>query len=205
MKKVGLFKWWAVRVTKLKVARTVSVMNETLLHRPPAVLWVMSFLFAAGFPAVAEDRPHPLDTHTADARHADVAAARSPRLRVLMETDAGGDPDDQASLVRFLMYSAQWDVEGIIADRPRLRNERFGTHTGLDLVLAYVDAYAKVHPNLILHDARFPTPDHLRDRTVAGYDDTDDGVDLIVRVLTATTLGLSGLPTGARTAAPPAP
>ena len=40
------------------------------------------------------------------------------RLRVLVETDIGGDADDQASLIRFLMYSPEWDVEGIIADRP---------------------------------------------------------------------------------------
>ena len=29
----------------------------------------------------------------------------------------GGDADDQASLVRLLLYSNEWDVEAIIADR----------------------------------------------------------------------------------------
>ena len=37
------------------------------------------------------------------------------RLRVIIETDAGGDPDDEQSLVRFLLYANEWDVEGIIA------------------------------------------------------------------------------------------
>ena len=40
------------------------------------------------------------------------------KLRVIIETDIGGDADDQASFVRFLLYSNEWDVEGIIADRP---------------------------------------------------------------------------------------
>src|SRR5207249_9008892 len=45
--------------------------------------------------------------------------AESPncKLRVIIETDAGGDPDDEQSLVRFLLYTNEWDVEGIIANR----------------------------------------------------------------------------------------
>jgi hypothetical protein len=41
------------------------------------------------------------------------------RPRVIVETDAGGDPDDEQSLVRFLLYANEFDVEGIIANRPR--------------------------------------------------------------------------------------
>ena len=44
------------------------------------------------------------------------------RLRVVIETDAGGDPDDEQSLVRFLLYAGEWDVEGIIAARPAARD-----------------------------------------------------------------------------------
>jgi len=40
------------------------------------------------------------------------------KLRVIIETDAGGDPDDEQSLVRFLLYANEWDVEGIIANAP---------------------------------------------------------------------------------------
>src|SRR4051794_20936705 len=42
-----------------------------------------------------------------------VIAASSDRLRLIIETDAGGDPDDEQSLVRFLLYANEWDVEGI--------------------------------------------------------------------------------------------
>ena len=40
---------------------------------------------------------------------------------MIVETDAGGDPDDEQSLVRFLLYCTEWDVEGIIANRPVAR------------------------------------------------------------------------------------
>ena len=37
------------------------------------------------------------------------AEDRTSRLRLLIETDAGGDPDDEQSLVRFLLYANEWD------------------------------------------------------------------------------------------------
>ena len=51
---------------------------------------------------------------------ADPAPANG-RIRVVIETDAGGDPDDEQSLVRFLLYANEWDVEGIIANRAQTR------------------------------------------------------------------------------------
>ena len=112
---------------------------------------------------------------------------------MLVETDIGGDADDQASLIRFLMYSPEWDVEGIIADRPAKKFNTDGArnHLGLDvkdgyeLTLAYLKAYKEVYPNLIKHDPRFPTYDYLKERTKPGFDNTDEGVDLIIKVLTA--------------------
>lgn len=40
-------------------------------------------------------------------------AAQRPRLAVL--TDIGGDPDDQQSLVRLMVYSNQFEIEALIA------------------------------------------------------------------------------------------
>ena len=104
------------------------------------------------------------------------------RLRVLLETDAGGDPDDEQSLVRFLLYSSEWDVEGIIANRPVAREgeNRNRERTGLGIVRAMLQAYGECYPRLVQHDRRFPTQDYLWRRTVAGYADTDDGVNLIL-------------------------
>jgi len=104
------------------------------------------------------------------------------RLRLIVETDAGGDPDDEQSLVRFLLYCNEWDVEGIIANRSKARDRENlnAERTGLGIVQRLVKAYGECYPTLIEHDKRYPKPEVLLKRTVAGYDDTDDGVQLIV-------------------------
>jgi hypothetical protein len=103
-------------------------------------------------------------------------------LRVIVETDAGGDPDDEQSLVRFLLYSSEWDVAGIIANRPHAREgeNKNPKRSGLEIVRAQLAAYGRCWPNLVKHDPRFPSPDELRKRTVAGYDDTSEAVELII-------------------------
>jgi hypothetical protein len=106
----------------------------------------------------------------------------SERLRVLIETDAGGDPDDEQSLVRFLLYSNEWDVEGIICNRPVARPgvNRNPERSGLGIVRRLVKAYGESFPKLVKHDPRYPKPEVLLRRTVPGYDDTDDGVKLLM-------------------------
>jgi len=42
--------------------------------------------------------------------------------RIIVETDIGGDADDQATFVRFLLYSNEFDIEGIITNRAVLTN-----------------------------------------------------------------------------------
>src|SRR5512139_1373583 len=93
------------------------------------------------------------------------------RLRLVIETDAGGDPDDEQSLVRFLLYANEWDVEGIIANRPMAREgeNRNPERTGLGIVRRLLDAYGQCHTNLVLNDPRYPTREYLWQRTVAGY------------------------------------
>ncbi len=109
-------------------------------------------------------------------------ASGAERLRVIIETDAGGDPDDEQSLVRFLLYANEWDVEGIIANRPVAREgENLNVErTGLGIVRAHLRAYGECQPNLAKHDSRYPTVQSLMERTFAGYGDTDAGVNLIV-------------------------
>ncbi len=104
------------------------------------------------------------------------------RLRLIIETDAGGDPDDEQSLVRFLLYTCEWDVEGIIANRVVARDgeNKNRERTGLGIVRAQVKAYGECWPNLVQHDARYPKPEALLARTVSGTDDTEDGVNLLL-------------------------
>ncbi len=112
-----------------------------------------------------------------------MARATEQKLRVLVLTDAGGDQDDEGSLVRFLLYCNEWDLQGIIADRPKTSNQ--GAKTGYELARKIVDAYCECYPNLKIHKADYPTPEYIRAHTVAGYDDCDDGVQLCRRVLMA--------------------
>jgi len=121
-------------------------------------------------------------TWTQAAVSAEPAASQSPRLRLIVETDAGGDPDDEQSLVRFLLYTNEWDVEGIIANRIHARdgeNEN-SERTGLGIVRAMIAAYGTSWQNLSKHDPRYPPPDVLQSITVPGHDDVDDGMRLIL-------------------------
>src|SRR4026207_1533379 len=81
------------------------------------------------------------------------------RLRVIIETDAGGDPDDEQSLVRFLLYANEWDIEGIVCTLAKARaGENLNSErTGLGIVRRQLKAYGACHPKLVQHDRRFPT------------------------------------------------
>ena len=109
------------------------------------------------------------------------------KIRIIIETDAGGDPDDEQSLVRFLLYANVFDIEGIIANRKvaRPKENKNPVRDGLGIVRAMVNAYGQCYPNLLMHDKGYPAPEHLMKCTVPGYDDTDDGVNLIINSVDA--------------------
>jgi hypothetical protein len=111
----------------------------------------------------------------------------SERLRVFVETDAGGDPDDEQSMVRFLLYANEWDVEGIIANRPTARDgENLNKErTGLGIVRQLINAYGHCYTNLVQHDPNYPSAAKLLERTVAGYNDTQDGENLLIKTVDA--------------------
>jgi len=115
------------------------------------------------------------------------ALAEEMRPRMIIETDAGGDPDDEQSLVRFLVYTSEFDVTGIIANRREARDgeNKNPVRDGLGIVRSMVLAYGECWPNLVRHDPRFPPAQQLLDRTVAGYG-TDAGVELVIRAVDAT-------------------
>jgi hypothetical protein len=81
-------------------------------------------------------------------------AARE-RPRVLITTDIGGtDPDDFQSMVHFLVYADEFDVEGIVSS-PYGPGRR-------EHILQVVDRYAADYPSLKRHSDRYPEPDALR-------------------------------------------
>jgi hypothetical protein len=109
-------------------------------------------------------------------------AAAGARPRVIIETDAGGDPDDEQSLVRLLVCANDLEIEGIIANRPAARDgENLNPErTGIGIVRRMVQAYAKCWPWLVQHDANYPKPDVLLARTVQGTNDREEAVRLVV-------------------------
>ncbi|SMF65195.1 Protein of unknown function [Alteromonadaceae bacterium Bs31] len=116
---------------------------------------------------------------------ANLAAANKPR--VLVTSD--GEIDDQCSLVRFLLYTNEWDVEGIVTSSSQYH---YHGHRwpGDDWIEPYLNAYEKIYPNLLKHDKAYPSPSYLRVRTVLGNVKTEGemeeisaGSQLIVKVL----------------------
>jgi hypothetical protein len=112
-------------------------------------------------------------------------ALAADRVRIIVETDAGGDPDDEQSMVRFLLYANDFDVEGIIANRPKAIDgeNKNSERTGLGIVRRMVRAYGECWPNLSKNDRRYPSEEYLQKRTMAGYDDVEDGVRLVMEAV----------------------
>ena len=86
-------------------------------------------------------------------------AAGDDRPRIIATTD--GEIDDRCSMVRFLMYAGEWDIEGIIysASKFHWKGHNWAGETWIE---EQIDAYAKVWPNLKQHDPAYPPPDDLR-------------------------------------------
>lgn len=79
------------------------------------------------------------------------------KLRVLLLTDIGNEPDDAESFVRFLLYTNQFDVEGLIATTSTWQRNR----NQPQLLRERVDAYARVLPNLRRHAPGYPDAETL--------------------------------------------
>jgi hypothetical protein len=94
------------------------------------------------------------------------SAAERPRLAVL--TDIGGDPDDQQSLIRLMVYANEFELELLIATAAGTPGELKESVTRPDLILRIVDAYGEVLPNLQRHASGWPAAAELRSRVVSG-------------------------------------
>src|SRR5262249_37076483 len=92
------------------------------------------------------------------------------RLRLVVLTDISGlaageaEPDDGQSMIRLMLYTNEFDIEGLIASS----NMGHGQRVRPELIRRVVDAYEKVRPNLLVHDPRYPQADSLRDGIKAG-------------------------------------
>ncbi len=88
------------------------------------------------------------------------------KRRICVMTDISNEPDDQESLVRFLLYSNEMDVEGLIASTSVWKRNNPDTPA----IHSVIDAYAQVVNNLNTHspDKPYPTADYLHSITKTG-------------------------------------
>lgn len=82
--------------------------------------------------------------------------------RLLVTTDIGGDPDDQQSMIRLMLYSNEFEIEGLIASASGTPGELKEAVVKPHLIEEIVDAYSKVENNLRLHSPGFPPAAHLQ-------------------------------------------
>ncbi len=84
--------------------------------------------------------------------------------RVIVLTDIANEPDDQMSMVRFLVYSNEFDIEGLIATTSTWMKRTVRP----DVIRSLIDAYEQVQPNLLKHAPGFPAAAALRHLVVSG-------------------------------------
>ena len=118
-------------------------------------------------------------------------APMSERPRILITTDIGGtDPDDNQSMMHYLLYSNEFDCEGLIS------SPSFGEGNKSE-ILRMIDIYEMDLPKLKLHNqearapyALYPSPEYLRSITkqgrhgrvpLVGYSTPTEGSEWIVR------------------------
>lgn len=108
-------------------------------------------------------------------RH-DKASDTDLKPRVIVTSD--GEIDDECSMVRFLLYANEWDIEGIITS-----SSQYHWHghkwAGDDWIDPYLEAYTEVYPNLIKHDKSYPSPDYLKSVTFLGNVETEGEMNSI--------------------------
>ncbi|WP_253073813.1 nucleoside hydrolase-like domain-containing protein [Kosakonia sp. MUSA4] len=106
----------------------------------------------------------PAQAETSIAQMAGKVLPYQQKPRVFVLTDIGNEPDDQMSLTRFLLYSNEMNVEGLVATTSTWQREKVHTDM-IDLVLGH---YGEVQPNLLKHAAGFPTAKQLEQVVAPG-------------------------------------
>lgn len=93
----------------------------------------------------------------------DVRLELPEKARVLVLTDITNEPDDEQSMVRFLVYSNEYDVEGLIATTSVWLRDKVRP----DKIHERIEAFGAVRDNLLKHAPGYPTVEHLLNVTKA--------------------------------------
>jgi hypothetical protein len=79
------------------------------------------------------------------------------KTRIFILTDIENEPDDAMSMVRFLTYANQFDVEGLVATTSTHQKKK----TAAWRIKEIVEAYGQVRDNLELHEPGYPKAEAL--------------------------------------------
>ena len=87
------------------------------------------------------------------------------RPRIIATTD--GEIDDRCSMVRFLLYANEWDIEGIVycSSKFHWKGHKWA---GEQWIERDIDMYARFYDTLKTHASGFPTPKQLKAVTFPG-------------------------------------
>lgn len=92
------------------------------------------------------------------------AVAQADKERVFVLTDISNEPDDEESMVRFLVYANEYDIEGLVATTSTWLRE----NPREDLIRRQLYAYNLVRSNLKKHASGYPTSQSLLEVTSTG-------------------------------------
>jgi len=84
-------------------------------------------------------------------------AQQPAKNRLIVLSDIEADPDDAQTLIRLLLYSNQIDIEGLIATTSVHQKSRVAPES----IRKIIAGYNKVQPNLLKHEAGYPTAQSL--------------------------------------------
>lgn len=87
---------------------------------------------------------------------------------LLVTTDIGGDPDDQQSMRRLLLFANEFDIRGLVASSSGTPGEVEGGNPQPELIQEIIDDYEEVLPNLRKNASGYPDASKLRLLVAAG-------------------------------------
>ena len=101
-----------------------------------------------------------------------------------------GEVDDRSSFMRFLLYTPDIDLRGVIATNSKWQRDGHG----LDWIYEAYGLYNQVYDNLLLHNPDYPSVEFLKSITVLGNENPEyltgvppytdsEGADLIIKEL----------------------
>jgi hypothetical protein len=147
--------------------------------------WSLLLAASALFPVAASAQP----PAPAKPKPSGAPVQQAPRTRPRVVVTTDGEIDDRCSMIRFLLYANEFEVEGLINSSSRF-HWLGQTWSGVEWINAQIGMYARVYDFLRKNAEGYPTAEELRSRLYVGnitnvgeMERDTPGADRIVRVL----------------------